>query len=503
MSSLYPDLGNNFPESIDNFDKFVDPDIASIQAINQYCIKFDAGDIVGAKKVLNDNPRLKYMIINADNLNKIRDGLISLQRYYLNDVQQYLVNIVKHKGYWTSSAKYTKYDVVTYINNQAIESYMGVKSEIAIGTLPTDSTAFISLTLRGEQGASGTGMSPRGAWNSLLQYYKNDCAAYNNILWYAKADNIDSVPQDNTDVWEALLKMPSTKWEDIPGKPSTFPPSDHGNHVPTLQTASNKKFLRNDNSWQEVLPANIGAEPAFAKNSAFNKNFGTAAGTICQGNDSRLFDARPANGGTASAVPWNGISGKPGSFVPSAHTHDDRYYTEAEANNLLNGRLSISGGTVTGNVTVNGTLTAANVVGASWNDYAEYRQSFMPIHAGLVVIEDIKNDDHVTLCNERLNPTAMIVSDTFGFVIGKQDIFDEYSLPIAVSGRVLVHTDIDRNSFLVGDAVCSGRNGTVSKMTSEEIANLSHCIIGVVSSIPKYDTWNSIEIDNRVWIKIK
>jgi hypothetical protein len=36
----------------------------------------------------------------------------------------------------------------------------------------------------------------------------------------------------------------------------------------------------------------VGAEQAFSKNTAFNKNFGTAAGTVCQGNDSRLSNAR-------------------------------------------------------------------------------------------------------------------------------------------------------------------------------------------------------------------
>lgn len=41
--------------------------------------------------------------------------------------------------------------------------------------------------------------------------------------------------------------------------------------------------------------ADIGAEPAFTKNTAFNKNFGSAAGTVCQGNDSRLSNARPAS----------------------------------------------------------------------------------------------------------------------------------------------------------------------------------------------------------------
>lgn len=36
----------------------------------------------------------------------------------------------------------------------------------------------------------------------------------------------------------------------------------------------------------------VGAEPAFTKNTAFNKNFGSSAGTVCQGNDGRLSDAR-------------------------------------------------------------------------------------------------------------------------------------------------------------------------------------------------------------------
>ena len=35
-----------------------------------------------------------------------------------------------------------------------------------------------------------------------------------------------------------------------------------------------------------------GKEPAFNKNTGFNKNFGNTAGTVCQGNDSRLSDAR-------------------------------------------------------------------------------------------------------------------------------------------------------------------------------------------------------------------
>lgn len=38
----------------------------------------------------------------------------------------------------------------------------------------------------------------------------------------------------------------------------------------------------------------------------------------------------------AEAVPWTGVTGKPVTFTPSAHTHDDRYFTESE--------LSLAGG---------------------------------------------------------------------------------------------------------------------------------------------------------------
>ena len=48
------------------------------------------------------------------------------------------------------------------------------------------------------------------------------------------------------------------------------------------------------------------------------------------------------NAASASSVPWSGVTGKPSTFTPSSHTHDDRYYTEAEVNNLLEGKANSS-----------------------------------------------------------------------------------------------------------------------------------------------------------------
>ena len=60
----------------------------------------------------------------------------------------------------------------------------------------------------------------------------------------------------------------------------------------------------------------------------------------------------------------------------------------------------------------------------------------------------------------------------------------------------------NKNDYVVGDAVCTGPNGTVSKMTREEIKEWPDRILGYVSSIPDYEYWNSKKVDNRIWIRV-
>lgn len=208
VNPIYNDLSNLFPSAIDNMDKFRDPDPASVPIINQYYTYFNAGNLASADALLEANPQLKLMLLGAENMNGLRDGVISVQRFFFDEVQQYLVNIVKPKGEWDASAKYTKYDVVQYIQNGAVESFMGIKTDIPIGTSPVNSHYFVAITLRGEQGVSGLGLSPRGYWSSASQYYVNDCVSYNDVLWYAKRDNVGQVPKDVSDDWDKLLLIP-------------------------------------------------------------------------------------------------------------------------------------------------------------------------------------------------------------------------------------------------------------------------------------------------------
>lgn len=155
------------------------------------------------------------------------------------------------------------------------------------------------------------------------------------------------------------------------------------------------------------------------------------------------------------------------------------------------------------NTTVQATRIQAStgrLFGAAWNDYAEYRVCQENYKPGQVVCEN--GDDTLSIATRRLQPGANVVSDTFGFAIGETELA---KCPIAVSGRVLVYTYEPREEFKPGEAVCAGPNGTVSRMTREEIREYPECIIGTVSAVPTYETWGQtdVPVDGRIWIKIK
>lgn len=111
-------------------------------------------------------------------------------------------------------------------------------------------------------------------------------------------------------------------WESVSGKPTTFTPSEHDHdsryytetEIDTKLSGKSETSHNHSGTYEPVIST---------KKTAFNADFGTSSGTVCQGNDSRLSDAR----------------------APTVHTHDDRYFTEAETtvaisaaiNNLING----------------------------------------------------------------------------------------------------------------------------------------------------------------------
>lgn len=117
-------------------------------------------------------------------------------------------------------------------------------------------------------------------------------------------------------------------WANITGKPSTFAPSAHGNHVPATETANNAKFLRNDNTWAVVTPANIGAAAASHTHSyapsTHNHNASQVTAMTGYAKASAVAAISASDSlNTAIGKLERALDGKQaaGSYAPASHTH--------------------------------------------------------------------------------------------------------------------------------------------------------------------------------------
>lgn len=268
---------------------------------------------------------------------------------------------------------------------------------------------------------------------------------------------------------------------------------------------------------------NSGTKPSWAThNSGFTTNVelyttacggDTTHGEIIVLNDSYKFTncgqvvGFTQNGNTSTPVLW--LRGGGQYFVECDYQaswtiRTSLYYTQGSSSatyhQTVEPQSSYPGFKAGDGGSINGIIRAGQVYGAVWNDYAEYRQTKECISPGYCVIETGKGD--LIKSSERLQPGANIVSDTFGFAIGETE---QTKTPLAVSGRVLAYPYEDRDSYQAGDPVCSGPNGTISKMTREEVREYPDRIIGTVSEIPSYEVWGTgnVKVNNRIWIKVK
>ena len=85
--------------------------------------------------------------------------------------------------------------------------------------------------------------------------------------------------------------LSGTDWDNFNSKQPAlgFTPENVANKATTL-TASGTAYPNNN----AVIAGLATKEPSFTKNTAFNKNFGTTAGTVAEGNDSRILNGQTA-----------------------------------------------------------------------------------------------------------------------------------------------------------------------------------------------------------------
>lgn len=208
MSVTYPDLiYTNFPdEHSDLFDYVSDISSEQLALMNQYKLYLTYNDLASAKRLLADNPSLKSTMINAEKINKLIDAIKATQRLYKDDIQAYLVNLVKYKGAYSNVASYAKYNVVTQTVDGKTLAYMCIMDAPA-GIQPTNTSYWVAITQQGERGAAGLGLNYGGNYVSTTEYVQHSMVAYNNALWASLEAVTGIEPSETSNVWEKIMSF--------------------------------------------------------------------------------------------------------------------------------------------------------------------------------------------------------------------------------------------------------------------------------------------------------
>lgn len=205
MSSTYSDLVHTqFPDSSDTYEYMSDLTADLVSLASQYETYINNKKFNEAAQLLKDNPLLNKIYFNAEKYNKLIDSIKAIQRLYKDDIQSYILELVKYIGTYSSSTKYTKYNVVNY-NSQV---YMCTSPNTPLGTVPTNTSYWYPLSIKGDRGEAGLGLSFCGSWSSTATYSRDSAVTYNNSLYASLVDNnLSHTPASNSSYWSEIINF--------------------------------------------------------------------------------------------------------------------------------------------------------------------------------------------------------------------------------------------------------------------------------------------------------
>jgi hypothetical protein len=156
--------------------------------VDRYNTYVSSANFTAANELLRDNPSLRQVVMVAEDYNRMRDGLIAVQRIFNGYIADYIINVVKSKGVWSSTVEYDKYSVVTYEYDNVVKTYICLPQDetllkVPAGFPPIDTRYWACITMGGKQGVSGTGFAPRGSYDADKVYYKDDLVIYNGFFY--------------------------------------------------------------------------------------------------------------------------------------------------------------------------------------------------------------------------------------------------------------------------------------------------------------------------------
>lgn len=216
-NDLYSDLPlTNFPSSLDQFMTFLNVVASDGPLIAQYQAAMEAGNQTQANQILAQIPQGTQKIITATDLNTLSQAMLAIERFYLTDIKPYItqqqqnwltvINQFSYQGVWESGTSYVVNNLVSYTVSGLNLVYIATSTP-PVGTAPTNTQYWRLLTIQGQQGASGEGLSYRQEWNSSTQYATNDAVTYDGALWMALQASQNRLPDANPQYWQLVMNL--------------------------------------------------------------------------------------------------------------------------------------------------------------------------------------------------------------------------------------------------------------------------------------------------------
>lgn len=93
----YEDLPlTQFPLSEDNWNRMTDVNLVLMPLVIKHNEYYAAGNLEACNKLIADNPGLLDCFFNAQKWNELRDAILALERYYLEEVQKFIYAVAQN-----------------------------------------------------------------------------------------------------------------------------------------------------------------------------------------------------------------------------------------------------------------------------------------------------------------------------------------------------------------------------------------------------------------------
>ena len=224
MSTKYPQYPlSTFPDSVDNIPNFLDVTPTDADLITQYQTAVSKGDFSLAEEVYKLIPNANQKILSAVRLNTLRDSILATEKFYKDDVKDYIdmkqtewdniVSLLEYKGEWQVGTQYYANNMVTYTLNGKSVLYLNIgRNATPVGSPPTNTAYWRILTVEGAKGDAGIGTTFEYAWNTAETYKANTIVTHNDRWWVSVQSNVNQEPSESSTYWKLVLSANQTMY---------------------------------------------------------------------------------------------------------------------------------------------------------------------------------------------------------------------------------------------------------------------------------------------------